>query len=83
MNLANKADVDFAMIYQGWFEGVIPDSWCLMAVLKGERVSAKSGEVAFYATRASAVADMRDALDRFAPTLPSRVALKRVSSACS
>jgi hypothetical protein len=82
MDLINKADVDFAMIYESWFEGAIPDSWCLMAILKGEAVTASSGEVLFYATRASAVANMRDALDRFAPTLPARVTLKRVSSAC-
>jgi hypothetical protein len=83
MDLANKADVDFAMVYQRWFKDSIPDSWCLMAVLKGEAVSVANEEVNFYATRASAVADMRDALDRFAPTLPSRVTLRRLSSACT
>ena len=88
-DLANKADVDFAMIYQSWFEGVIPDSWCLMAALTGQPDAPVSGEelhggeVLFFATRASAVADMHAAMDRFAPTLPPRVTLKRVSSACS
>ncbi len=81
-DLANQADVDFAMIYQNWFLGAVPDSWCLMAVLEGKAVSAAIGDVAFYATRASVAADMRDALDRFAPTLPARVTLKRVSSDC-
>jgi hypothetical protein len=80
-DLTNKADIDFAMIYKSWFEGSIPDSWCLMAILQGEQITAASGEVLFYATRASAVADMRDALDRFASTLPARVTLKRLSCA--
>jgi hypothetical protein len=76
--LTDKAGVDFAMIYGNLFEGAIPDHWRLMAVLKGEAVTAAGGEVLFYATRASAIPDMREALVRFAPTLPPRVTLKRV-----
>ena len=81
-NLATKADVDFAMIYPQWFEGAVPESWCPMAALNADAVSSARGEVWFYATKPSAVADMRAALDRFAPTVPARVQLKRLSSAC-
>ena len=80
--LATKADVDFAMIFPHWFEGAVPDSWCPMATLTSDAISSGIGEVWFYATKPSAVEDMRAALDRFAPTVPGRVDLKRLSSAC-
>jgi len=79
-DLAEEADVDFAMIYASWFEGKIPESWCLMAtLLLIDSMTAGGDEVQFYATRASAQADMSTALDRFAPTLPARVQLERTT----
>jgi hypothetical protein len=73
------ANVDYAMIYDSWFEDIIPKTWCLMAVLEPERVTVGSGRVSFYAVRPSVYADMNDALTRFAPTLPERVSLTRIS----
>ena len=80
-NLAEEADVDFAMIFQSWFPGRIPDSWCLMAVMETEQVVADSVYVHFFATNASAQADMSAALDRFGAALPERVRLRRASCA--
>jgi hypothetical protein len=78
-SLIRNADVDFAMIYRSLFEEAIPDSWCLLATLEGERVSAAQARVYFYATRPSVVPAMNAALDRFEPTLPSRVTFRRTS----
>lgn len=78
-DLAEKADIDFAMIYGPPFAGLIPDSWCLLAVLQSERVTVAFEEVRYFATKPSVVADMRIALDRFASALPERVLLKKTS----
>ena len=75
--LADEADVDFAMIFESWFRGSIPSSWCLMAVMESEQVTADSVYVHFFATHDGAVADMGAALDRFAAALPERVRLRR------
>lgn len=75
-DLVEKAGVDFAMVYDELLGAAIPDSWCRMAILRTGHLSAGSGEVVFYATRPSAVADMRAALERFAPTLPARVGFR-------
>jgi hypothetical protein len=81
--ITKEAHVDFAMVYGSWFGGSIPRSWCLMAVMQSPHVSAASDNVMFYATTPSVIADMRDALDRFKPTLPPHVTLKRYSNNCS
>lgn len=76
------ADVDFAMIYKAWFVDAIPDSWCLMAVLNTEQVTAADANVLFFATKPAVQTAMRDALQRFAPTLPPRATLK-TAAPCS
>ncbi|MDP6706590.1 MAG: hypothetical protein QF893_09630 [Alphaproteobacteria bacterium] len=74
--LARERSVDYAMIYAHRFWGRIPASWCPVAVLESEKVSAASGEVWFYLTRPEALEDLRRALARFRATLPGRVALR-------
>jgi len=72
-----QANIDYAMIYEPWFDGIVPKSWLRVAVLESEPVSAAYGRVSFYATRPSVCAELSGALDRFAPTLPAGVHLTR------
>ena len=68
--LTSRHGVRFAMIYDTWFPGAIPDEWCRIAGLATSSVSAGSELVSFYLIDRAAEAEMRDALERFAPTLP-------------
>lgn len=79
--LTNEAHADLAMIFAEWFTGITPNDWCLMAVMTTEK-GAFFNEVLFYATRPEAIPALREALDKFAPTLPPMVILK-LSAACS
>jgi hypothetical protein len=75
--VVDEAKVDYAMIYDPWFDGIVPKNWCRLAYLDSNRVTSAYGRVSIYATRSSVLADLNDALDRFAPTLPARVHLTR------
>ena len=77
--VVENAHVDYAMIYKSWFKQGIPESWCLLAILKTETVTAASSSVYFYATNQSATEKMTAALSLFAPTLPKRNILERSS----
>jgi hypothetical protein len=77
--MANDANADYAMIYDAWFPDAIPGSWCLMAILQTDKIASASAQVSFYAIKLSARADLNDALNRFAPTLPVRDTLTRKS----
>jgi hypothetical protein len=77
--MAKKYDVDYAMIYDEWFEGVVPKAWCRIAVLKTKPVTPAHADVVFYAVKPSAQEEMRKALDRFGASLPARVTLERLS----
>lgn len=79
-SLTASADVDFAMIYGAWFVDAIPGSWCLMATLHTEQVTSAEADVLFFATKPSAQNPIRDALQAFAPTLPTRVTLTTTTS---
>lgn len=70
--LARGHDVDLAMFYPRWFSGQVPSGWTAVArlVLLERRVSAGGHAVTLYATRPEAVPRIREALVRFAPTLP-------------
>jgi len=80
-DMAKTYNIDFAMIYREWFEGSIPESWCLLAILETKPVTPIFANVLFFAIKPTAQDDMNKALDRFAPTLPARVTLKRQSCA--
>jgi hypothetical protein len=71
--LSREDGIDFAMLYDEHIFGPVPSNWCLVGVLKGESVTSASGDVLFFATRPATERPMRDALDKFVPTLPHRV----------
>ncbi|WP_419905443.1 hypothetical protein [Kiloniella sp.] len=75
--LVQDANVDYAMVYKQWFTQGIPKSWCLLATMKTEIVSAAEGSVQFYATNPAAVPKMHSALDQFSQGLSNRVILER------
>lgn len=60
----------FAMIYDSWLGDAVPPEWCRIAELRTPRVTAASGNVAFYLVRTQSEAAMRMALADFATTLP-------------
>lgn len=68
--LTEGRGVAYAMLYDAWFPEAIPAEWCRIAELRTSKISAASGEVAFYLIDRSREAEMRAALARFAPTLP-------------
>lgn len=71
--LTRKAGVDLVMIYTGWYDGKVVDSWCLLGVLTTPQVTAAETDVYFYATTPQAAARARTALAKFVSSLPKRV----------
>ncbi|WP_420024613.1 hypothetical protein ACN9JG_21425 (plasmid) [Cereibacter azotoformans] len=74
--LADRKGAVYAMIYDRWFEGRVPPSWCRMAVLRTSLVTAGSDEVSFYLIDPAEAPAMAGALARFAPTLPAGASLE-------
>lgn len=68
--LVTNQNIAYTMLYDGWFKGVIPRTWCRMAVLHTSRVSTAYDAVNFYSITLAERAAMYDALMRFAPSLP-------------
>lgn len=77
--LAREHGVIYAMIYDSWFSGDIPSSWCRVAVLHTSRITAADAEVAFYLVDLSAESEMRDALDRWSSSLPYGASVRTLS----
>ena len=77
--LVQDQGVDYAMIYAEWFSGIVPKSWCLVAILKSQKVSAAYGEVLFYATHDGSLKELQNAVASFRPSLPERVVLEDVT----
>lgn len=73
--IVSEHGIDLAMIYESWFEGGLPGSWRRIAVLETQAVTASNGRVSFFATSDAAAPRLREALARFAPTLPARARL--------
>jgi hypothetical protein len=83
--LAKQHDVTLAMIYDSWFEDVVPATWRKVATLSSakERVSAAQMSVGFYATAPEACAAITARLNAFKPTLPTGVSLAINEDACA
>jgi hypothetical protein len=75
-DLARQHHVDVAMIYTPWFPA-LPELWTAVGALTLDRapVAVALPMVTFYATTPAAVPALRDALTRFAPTVPAGVRL--------
>jgi hypothetical protein len=78
--LVQQHHVDLVMIYTSWFPRQ-PTDWIEVATLKLDRktVAARDRTVTFFATTPASLAELEDALARFAPTLPSGVTLTRIA----
>lgn len=79
--LASKHDVRIAMIYEHWFLGIVPTSWCRVATLSTPQGSSGQSRVAFYVQLPLRDRSISDALNRFGETLPPRA--KLVVTTCS
>lgn len=78
-----KKQIAYAMIYDHWFSGQVPKTWCLIAILRSDRLIKSDGDVSFYVLKGSFVREMSEALDRFAGNLPRRVRLIRPKTSCA
>lgn len=74
--LTEAHDVRYAMIYERWYRGMLPEDWCLVAELRTDKVSAAFADVQIYAVTALDQAPLEEALTAFRPTLPPRVRLE-------
>ncbi|MEM9147574.1 MAG: hypothetical protein AAGC57_15410 [Pseudomonadota bacterium] len=74
--LASEKSVAYAMLYEEWFEGLIPPHWCVVAVLGTDKVSAAHPTVEIYAVTKASEEPLRAALAALRPTLPARVRLE-------
>lgn len=74
--MAARHGVAFAMIYPRWFIDDIPGEWCRIADLRTSQISSAYEEVSFYLIDRDLEGRMRDALDRFGPTLPAGASLE-------
>lgn len=81
-DMARRYGVDLAMIYDHWLEDAIGPGWVEVARLELTIPLGTLGGpvVTLYATREEAVAPVRAALERFAPTLDGTSVLKMVEN---
>ncbi|MFQ6546747.1 hypothetical protein AADZ90_002255 [Aestuariibius sp. 2305UL40-4] len=66
-----KNGIAYAMVYEEWFSGSLPESWCRLAILETSRVSVAIGSVVFYLIDMTEEQAFRTALTEFEPTLPA------------
>jgi hypothetical protein len=76
--LVQRRGVPLAMIYDAWFPDAIPTHWRAVAHLKTSQVVSADQTVTFYLTRPAYKHEARDALRRFATTLPAGAKLNIV-----
>lgn len=65
------SDVAYLMIYDEWFNNIIPDKWCRIGELKTSHVTSASDTVAFYLVNPYELEGMLKAMKDFESTLPS------------
>jgi hypothetical protein len=70
--LAFEHRVGLVMIYDSWFRDGVPWSWTKVAVLHTNLVTAAGADVSFYRTPTADAAELAQALQAFAATLPPR-----------
>ena len=69
--LIAKNNIDLVMIYDEWFDGIIPHDWEKIATLKTSYVSAASGDVQFYIINKKNINDAKKLLADFSLGLPA------------
>ena len=75
LELAQKNDVRFAMVYESWIGEVIPKAWCRVATLETPRVSSGSDTVSVFLVDLEMENEIRAALATFATSLPEKSVL--------
>ena len=92
--ITRERNIGLALIYDDWFEGLIPHHWRRVGVLEISRTNMvlPSPRISIYATSSAEVEDIESALMAFEPTLPAgtnlvfegvnRKAYARKSSRC-
>lgn len=73
--LVQDNKITYAMVYDEVYGEAIPDGWCRIAELHTIMVTSSEAMVAFYLIDRSKEAQMREAMARFAPTLPREASL--------
>lgn len=73
--LVSDHNTTYAMVYDEVYGEAIPEGWCRIAELHTIQVTSSEGMVAFYLVDRSKEDRMRDALARFAPTLPRQASI--------
>jgi hypothetical protein len=79
--LVSDKQIDYAMVYDSWFEVGLPGDWCHIARLTTPQVSSAQPQVSFYLINPTLQGEMRDALAAFGQSLPA-VASLDVNPAC-
>lgn len=74
--LVAAKDVRYAMLYPQWFKDILPPEWCMVALLRTDKVATAFADVAFYAITPEDNQPLREAITQFRPTLPARVRLE-------
>lgn len=74
--MTTNAGVSYAMIYEEVFYEGLPQEWCRIAQLTTTQVTASFSTVEFFLIDPAKSADMRVALEAFAPTLPGAAELE-------
>ena len=68
--MTDEANAVYAMVYPGLFKDSLPSDWCLMGVIRSDRVMSAFEHVGFYLIDSTREADMRAALVAYSATLP-------------
>jgi hypothetical protein len=69
-SLITHRNIQLIMIYDEWFDGIIPNSWQKIAILNTSKVTAASENVSFYITPNSSRQEVIKLLQSFEKTLP-------------
>jgi hypothetical protein len=71
-----KNNIGLIMVYENWFNGIIPREWTKVATLQTSKVTAASDSVSFYATSPDKIIEIKKLLESFATTLPNGAKIK-------
>lgn len=80
--MAADAGADVALVYESWYPE-LPEGWVKLAELRmqGPRITPSDTVVSVFAREPAVTASVREALARFAPTLPAGVRLEMSGTA--
>lgn len=77
--LVENHSIPFAMIFEEWFVGAIPEKWCRVATLSSPEVSPGDADVAFFVVDVSRESEVRAAISLFAEGVPETTIIRHSS----